>query len=147
MEFTEKRATDSVIFEIKIDDEKMINDIRNFLDNYSIISNLQGKLKDNIYQFDWQDVSYFIKTNQILKMMVDGKLYNTDYTLKEIEAKYHFYLRISKNTIINLNYVEQIKVGYNRKFIVTLTDGTKHEVNRSYYEKFQNVVLNGGKNE
>ena len=48
------------------------------------------------------------------------------------------FLRISNSVIINTKEVKGIKVALSQKFVVTLSEGSKVDVTRSYYYIFKN---------
>ncbi len=48
------------------------------------------------------------------------------------------FLRISNSVIINTKEVKGIKAALSQKFVVTLSDGSKVDVTRSYYYIFKN---------
>lgn len=48
------------------------------------------------------------------------------------------FLRISNSVIINTKEVKKIKVALSQKFLVTLSQGSKVDVTRSYYYIFKN---------
>ena len=47
------------------------------------------------------------------------------------------FLRVSKSVIVSKNHIKKIRPALSQKFILTLSDGTKVDVTRSYYSDFK----------
>lgn len=47
------------------------------------------------------------------------------------------FLRVSNCALINKSCIKDIRPGFSRKFVLTMTDGTLVDVTRSYYNSFR----------
>ena len=96
-----------------------------------------------------QDISYHIPTDEVLYIESMGhditlhtkdKIYKCSEPLAQLEKflNPNEFVRISKSGIIAVNKVKGIRVALSQKFIVTLCNGDKVDVTRSYYYIFKN---------
>lgn len=97
-------------------------------DNYMII-----KPDDILYveSFGHEVICHTLENNFLIR----EKLY-------EIEGLYQKYglMRVHRSYVININYVIKISPSFNRKFVLTMKDGTKIDVSRSYFYKFKEYI-------
>ena len=47
------------------------------------------------------------------------------------------FLRVSKSVIVSVKHIKKIRPALSQKFILTLSDGTRVDVTRSYYSDFK----------
>lgn len=75
--------------------------------------------------------------NEMLVHTLDGcfKAYDRLYKLESLlEGSF---LRVSNCALINRSCIKDIRPGFSRKFVLTMTDGTLVDVTRSYYNSFR----------
>lgn len=69
----------------------------------------------------------------------DYKLKNTLENLESILKPAGFF-RISQSALIQRSMIQKISAGFSMKFYLTLRDGKKAEVTRSYYYSFKEII-------
>lgn len=82
-------------------------------------------------------ISYAFSEGGKTYVVVKSQIYQCHFSLKDLENEILF--RINKSSLVNLDYVEKIKVKMNMKFKL-LVDGVWLDVNRSYYHQFKERV-------
>jgi DNA-binding LytR/AlgR family response regulator len=50
------------------------------------------------------------------------------------------FLRVSNSVIVSVSHIKSIKPALTQKFILTLTDGSKVDVTRTYYYIFKDFI-------
>ena len=50
------------------------------------------------------------------------------------------FIRISNSVIVNRSQIQHISPTFSQKFILTLKDGTRADVTRSYYNEFKKII-------
>ena len=97
------------------------------------------------------DATYLLDTNKILYVeavdrktfvYTDGEMYESDLKLYEIEQELleQDFLRISKQSIVNLRMIKSLKADINRKIRVTLKNGEQIVVSRMYADELRNKL-------
>ena len=66
------------------------------------------------------------------------KSYERLYKLEQILG--NDFLRVSNSALINKKFIKDIRPGFSRKFVLTMTDGTLVDVTRSYYDSFRRAL-------
>ena len=71
----------------------------------------------------------------------DGVYQTTDrlYQLMMLLDQKQF-IRISNSVIVNRKQIQHISPTFSQKFILTLKDGTRVDVTRSYYNEFKRII-------
>lgn len=113
--------------------QKLIDRIRN-LDAFCECSAENYLMKANI-----NDVYYFESVDNRTFVYFEKQVRECSLKLYEVEKKYEKlgFLRISKNTIVNLYKIEKVKPMRNQKFMLLLHNGEKIIVNRHYVPSFK----------
>lgn len=94
------------------------------------------------------DETYLLDTNKILYVeavdrktfvYTEGEMYESDLKLYEIEQELleQDFLRISKQSIVNLRMIKSLKADINRKIRVTLKNGEQIVVSRMYSDELR----------
>ena len=50
------------------------------------------------------------------------------------------FIRVSNSVIINRNMIREIRPTFSQKFILTMKDGSRADVTRSYYNSFKRAI-------
>ena len=50
------------------------------------------------------------------------------------------FIRISNSVIISVNHIENIRPAFTQKFVITMKNGAKVDVTRSYYYVFKEFI-------
>lgn len=87
----------------------------------------------NIVKFYSEKKNNYCKTN-------DGNIYKIKSKLYELENSNKNFIRISKNCIININFVKYFDKSITGKLIVKLEDDTEEEVSRRRIRKVMNFL-------
>jgi two-component system LytT family response regulator len=76
------------------------------------------------------EVSYFEAEDKYTFLITtEGKKYLTDYTIAILEEKLpHFFIRVSRSTIINTHLIKEIQKYFNGKFMVFLEDKSQSKI-------------------
>lgn len=86
-----------------------------------------------IYFTTEDDLVYGIMHNT--KLMIDVKLYEIEVLLNEKD-----FIRVSKNSIVNLGKIDYIRPALNSKLDLLMKNGDLVEVNRGYYKAFKTAL-------
>lgn len=121
-------------FEIS-DDAEFILTERNHYSNYISCRN-----EDTNCHILTNDIIFIESMGHDISLHTKDKTYKCNETLTSLEKFLNpdEFLRISKSVIISKNKVKAIRAGLSQKFIVTLSNGLKVDVTRSYYHIFRN---------
>lgn len=90
------------------------------------------------------DDLFYIETIDNQTFLYEEKeVYVSDLKLYEIEQKLSktYFIRISKNLIVNTAHIECVRALFNGKFEASLTNGEKVIVNRHYVKAFKEIFL------
>jgi DNA-binding LytR/AlgR family response regulator len=95
------------------------------------------------------DDTYYIESIDNRSFLYNEKnVYESDLKLYEIEKILAgtYFIRVSKNIIVNTAQIDSVKALFNGKFEASLTNGEKVIVNRHYVKSFKGkFVMRGGK--
>ncbi|MEG0328510.1 MAG: LytTR family DNA-binding domain-containing protein [Erysipelothrix sp.] len=86
---------------------------------------------------DIQDIFIVSVIDQRTVVETAYETFFTTLPLKDFETEP--LLRISRTTIVNPHYIEDIKVSLNMKYNIRIHN-VWHDVNRSYYQKFKKAI-------
>jgi len=123
------------------DDE--VNRLYQHISNYTqpiwvMQNNLTYKLyKNDIYYIDTVEGNSFFYT--------ENEVYETKDSLATIEhrIKGRQFVRISKNCIINIDYLQQVAPYTNHRLLAHMRNGEKLIVGRTYIQELKNIVKKG----
>jgi len=116
------------------DSADLILSERNFSTEHLI-----GKQGDEIFRLSIADISHIESFGHDVIAHANGEEYKLSERLKTLEGILDpkQFLRISNSVIVSVKHIRSIKPALSQKFILTLTDGTKVDVTRSYYYMFK----------
>ena len=123
------------------DDE--VNRLYQHISNYTqpiwvMQNNFTYKLYENdIYYIDTVEGNSFFYT--------ENEVYETKDSLATIEhrIKGRQFVRISKNCIINIDYLQQVAPYTNHRLLAHMRNGEKLIVGRTYIQELKNIVKKG----
>lgn len=89
---------------------------------------------DAILMVPIRDILYFDAVDNRVFAYTKEKNYEMKMKLYEIEEDYSFssFIRVSKNTIINIKKIDHLSPEFNGRFIAKLINGEKILISRSY---------------
>lgn len=106
------------------------------------ISYLIGKKGEEIYRLKTSDISHFESfAHEVIAYTAEGEFRMNERlkTLSELLDPDSF-IRISNSVIISVDYIKSIKPAFTQKFIVTMRNGAKVDVTRTYYYSFKDFL-------
>lgn len=94
------------------------------------------KQEDTLVFTPLKDILFFETEGKTVRAHTGNKLFNTEYKLYELEEMLPgYFMRISKSTIVNLNYIYSITRNLTASSVVEFTGSAKKVyVSRNYYK-------------
>ncbi|TBW87971.1 LytTR family DNA-binding domain-containing protein [Staphylococcus hominis] len=95
---------------------------------------LNGKLGDHVYPIDLEQIAQFIvEDKQVYAITMNNKALKLDQRLYQIEELVgSIFVRISKSEIINLDYIDHLKLETNGMVHLTMKNGNTTYASRRY---------------
>lgn len=89
---------------------------------------------DAILMVPTKDIFYFDAVDNKVFVYTKDRNYEIKMKLYEIEEDFSFssFIRVSKNTIINIRKIEHLSPEFNGRFVATLQNGEKILISRGY---------------
>lgn len=89
-----------------------------------------------------KSIQYFIAEADDIYASVQKKRYIIKQKLYELEETLvnHYFIRVSKYALVNINRIDYIKPALNSKLILIMENGDQLEVNRHYYKAFKKAL-------
>lgn len=92
-----------------------------------------GKYNETIYYLKPQDIICFRIENKILNVITAQRKYTMNQRLYEVKSQLdHSFLQISKSEIINVNYIDHLKLNKNGTIEIRFTDQSFTYSSRRY---------------
>ena len=87
-------------------------------------------------------IQYFIAETDDIYAWVQKSPYIVKQKLYELEENLanHYFIRVSKFALVNINRIDYIKPALNSKLILIMENGEQLEVNRHYYKAFKKAL-------
>lgn len=100
---------------------------------------LIGKKDDEIFRLKTKRISHIESFSHDVIAHSNGEEYKISERLKRLEEILDpkKFLRISNSVIISADSIKSVKPAFTQKFILTLNDGSKVDVTRTYYYIFK----------
>ena len=131
----------------KYDDTEVIiraphlnNDIERMVAMMRMIDMQIAVRKDNeIYLLETEKILYIEAVDRKTFVYTNSENYESELKLYEIEQELieRDFLRISKNSIVNLRKIKSLKTDVNRKIRITLQNGEQIVVSRMYSDELR----------
>ena len=95
---------------------------------------LTGRKDGRQYILEAAEIMYIESTDKRVFIYSSSGVFESSFRLYELEAKLANgdFLRVSKNCIFNINYIQSIEPDLDRRLIVTMEKGIKLVVSRQY---------------
>jgi DNA-binding LytR/AlgR family response regulator len=86
------------------------------------------------YLLNPKDIYYFDSVDEKVYSYTAGDVYETGYKLYEVESQLgnSLFMKINKNTIVNLSKLTSFKSSLNGRMEATMKNGEKVEISRNY---------------
>lgn len=100
---------------------------------------LIGKCGDEIFRLKTADISHIESFAHDVIAHSGGEEYKISERLRRLEEILDpkEFIRISNSVIVSANHIKSIKPTLGQKFVLTMSDGSKTDVTRSYYYIFK----------
>ena len=100
---------------------------------------LKGTKEDRQYSIALPDILYIEAVDRKTFVYTNSENYESELKLYEIEQELieRDFLRISKNSIVNLRKIKSLKTDINRKIRITLQNGEQIVVSRMYSDELR----------
>ncbi len=97
------------------------------------------KYNDETYLLDIEKILYIDTVDRKTLVYTEDEIYESDLKLYEIEMELveRDFLRVSKQTIVNLRKVKSLRAEFDRKIRVTLQNGEQIIVSRMYSDELR----------
>ena len=107
-----------------------------------VISHLIGKKGDEIYRINVSDISHIESFAHDVIAYTDKDSFKISERLKTLTTILDpsSFIRISNTVIISVDHIKSIKPAFTQKFIVTMKNGARVDVTRSYYYIFKEFI-------
>jgi DNA-binding LytR/AlgR family response regulator len=131
---------DDIIVEIQSHTlTKEVKDIERYLSLYDL--SLQGKKNDRIYTLSPQDVYYFDAIDHDVFAYTKDDMFEVNYKLYQLEEMYHtLFLRVNKNTLVNLKMIQSFKASLNGRMEAELKNKDRIMISRMYVPKLKQLL-------
>ncbi|WP_430966701.1 LytR/AlgR family response regulator transcription factor [Spongiimicrobium sp. 2-473A-2-J] len=92
-----------------------------------------------------EDINYFEAYGDYVKVYSKNKFHLINNSMKELEENLldpNKFVRIHRSTIINIGDIRELEPHMNKEFFLTLNNGQKLKVSRSYQENLRKIIAN-----
>lgn len=126
--------------EVTIRSGKLTGDVEKLIALMRMVNNqIAVKQEEETYLLDTEKIMYFESVDRKTFVYTEKEVYETDLKLYELEQDLfeNDFLRISKQTIVNIRMIKSLKTDINRKIRVTLKNGEQIIVSRMYSDELR----------
>ncbi|MBL0377769.1 MULTISPECIES: LytTR family DNA-binding domain-containing protein [Staphylococcus] len=110
-----------------------VNDIVNYINKLAKTKLFPGKYKGETHFIKQEDIFSFRIENKILTMITADKQFTMNQRLYEIKSQINtYFLQISKSEIININYIDYLKLNKNGTIEIRFTNNDFTYSSRRY---------------
>ena len=91
-----------------------------------------------------ENISWFRAYGDYVKVYSNNKFYLINDSMKALEKKLDpkNFTRIHRSTIVNINDIMQLEPHLNKEFFLTLKNGKRLKVSRTYQENLRKFITN-----
>lgn len=106
------------------------------------ISHLIGRRNDEIYRLETKDISHIESFAHDIVAYCGEDEYKLSETLKRLEELLDpkEFIRVSNSVIVSLHHIKSIRPALSQKFLLTMKNGAKVDVTRTYYYIFKEFM-------
>jgi DNA-binding LytR/AlgR family response regulator len=126
--------------EVTIRSGKLTGDVEKLIALMRMVNKqIAVKQEEETYLLDTEKIMYFESVDRKTFVYTEKEVYETDLKLYELEQDLfeNDFLRISKQTIVNIRMIKSLKTEINRKIRVTLKNGEQIIVSRMYSDELR----------
>ena len=113
-----------------------------FEKNYTDKKYIAGKKNETMSLIPFDEVVFFESFNNDTFCLTLNEKYSIKEKLYQLEEMLIFkdYIRINKSMLVNIHMISEIIPWIGSKFILEMKNGTKLDVNRTYYSDFKKKI-------
>lgn len=126
--------------EIVINSKCLTPELERIINTIRLIDQQMTVTKDGeLFFIDVMTIIYVESVDRKTFVYTDNDCYETKLKLYEMEEQLSHYgfLRISKSSLVQLNFIHSVKIDINRKLKLTLENGEQLIVSRAYSEQLK----------
>ena len=103
---------------------------------------LIGKQNDEIFRLRVSEISHIESFAHDVIAHCGGAEYKISERLRRLEEILDpkEFIRVSNSVIVSANHIKSIKPAIGQKFVLTMSDGSKTDVTRTYYYIFKEFI-------
>ena len=103
---------------------------------------LIGRQEGEMFRLKTTEISHIESFAHEIVAHSGGAQYRISDTLRRLEEILdpQDFLRVSNSVIVSVNHIKSIKPALTQKYILTMTDGARVDVTRSYYYIFKDFL-------
>ncbi len=100
------------------------------------------KSKENYFFLDVGEITWFEAFNDYVKIHCKEKIYLKNTSLNEVEIKLNpkIFIRIHRSSIVNVNFIKELKPYFNGEYYLYLSTGEKLKLSRTYKDKIKLII-------
>ena len=116
------------------DDAKLI-----LSENNVYVKHLIGRRGEEIFRLDVKTITHIESFSHDIIAYSGGEEYKLSERLRRLEEILDpkEFIRVSNSAIVAASHIKSIRPAFTQKFVLTLTDGSKVDVTRTYYYIFK----------
>lgn len=106
------------------------------------VSYLIGRRGEEIFRLKTCEISHIESFSHEIIAHCGGEECRLTETLRRLESILDpaEFLRVSNSVIVSVNHIRSIRPALSQKFVLTMSDGSKVDVTRSYYYSFKDTL-------
>ena len=107
-------------------------------DRYPAFLSVRNDKKEHL-RLSISKVTFIEAFGKDIEVHTDEGVFLSQERMYQLEASLDptVFLRVSKSVIVSKKHIKKIRPSLSQKFILTLSDGTRVDVTRSYYNDFK----------
>ena len=106
------------------------------------VSHLIARRNEEIYRLETKEISHIESFAQDIVAYCGGDEYKLSETLKRLEEILDpkEFIRVSNSVIVSVSHIKSIRPALSQKFLLTMKNGAKVDVTRTYYYIFKEFL-------
>ena len=107
-----------------------------------VVSHLIARRDDEIYRLETKDISHIESFAHDIVAYCGDEEYRLPETLKRLEEILDpkEFIRVSNSVIVSVSHIKSIRPALSQKFLLTMKNGAKVDVTRTYYYIFKEFL-------
>ncbi|MDD7517036.1 LytTR family DNA-binding domain-containing protein [Ruminococcus flavefaciens] len=111
-------------------------------ENNVTVSHLIARRGEDIYRLETKDISYIESFAHDIAAYCENEEYRLSETLRRLEEILDpkEFIRVSNSVIVSVSHIKSIRPALSQKFMLTMKNGAKVDVTRTYYYIFKEFL-------